>query len=309
MVPSLTAVPYSAVYFEGRFVPPQGEEARVPLTDPGYLLGDGVFATMHAYDGVCFRAERHLAILVRGAELFGLTLPVGVDRLIAIADEAASRTRVRDAYVRVTLTRGGDDDARAVLSVLSRPLDVPAKEDYAQGVKATVVSTRRIPPSCVDPTVKSTSYAPLVLARREARSRDVGGGEGIMLAVDGSIACGTMANLFLVKGDELTTPSLASGCRAGVTREAVLELARRVGLTPREATLPLEALFEAEEAFFTSSRVECLPIASVDGRTIGGAPDEEEVRAPRTAALRSALRAVVSDESTLATMSERRGTA
>lgn len=308
MVPSLTAVPYSAVYFEGRFVLPQGEEARVPLTDPGYLLGDGVFATMHGYDGVCFRAERHLAILVRGAELFGLTLPVGVDRLIAIADEAASRTRVRDAYVRVTLTRGSDD-ARAVLSVISRPLDVPAKEDYARGVKATVVSTRRIPPSCVDPTVKSTSYAPLVLARREARSRDVGAGEGIMLAVDGSLACGTMANLFLVKGDELYTPSLASGCRAGVTREAVLELARRVGLTPREATLPLEALFEAEEAFFTSSRVECLPIASVDGRTIGGAPDAEEVRAPRTASLRSALLAVVSDESTFATMSERRGTA
>ena len=94
MVAALTAVPYSAVYFEGRFVPPEGDEARVPLTDPGYLLGDGVFATMHGYDGVCFRAERHLAILVRGAELFGLPLPFGVDRLIAIADEAASRTRV-----------------------------------------------------------------------------------------------------------------------------------------------------------------------------------------------------------------------
>lgn len=308
MVPSLTAVPYSAVYFEGRFVPPHGEEARVPLTDPGYLLGDGVFATMHGYDGVCFRAERHLAILVRGAALFGLTLPVGVDRLIAIADEAASRTRVRDAYVRVTLTRSCDD-ARPVLSVLSRPLDVPAKEDYAQGVKATIVSARRIPPSCVDPTIKSTSYAPLVLARREARSRDVGAGEGIMLAVDGSLACGTMANLFLVRGDELLTPSLATGCRAGVTREAVLELAGRVGLTPRETTLPLEALFEADEAFFTSSRVECLPIASVDGRAIGRAPVDEGVRSPRTAALRGALRAVVSDESTFATMSERRGTA
>ena len=105
----------------------------MPLTDPGYLLGDGVFATMRGYDGVCFRAERHLAILVRGADLFGLTLPVGVDRLIAIADEAASRTRVRDAYVRVTLTRS-IDEARAVLSVISRPLDVPAKEAYAEGV-------------------------------------------------------------------------------------------------------------------------------------------------------------------------------
>ena len=157
--------------------------------------------------------------------------------------------------------------------------------------------------------MKSTSYAPLVLARREARSRGIGAGEGIMLATDGSLACGTMANLFLVKGDELHTPSLASGCRAGVTRELVLELALRVGLTPREGTLPLDALFDADEAFFTSSRVECLPIASVDGRAIGRAPDAGEPRAPRAAALRSALRAVVSDESTFATMSERRGTA
>ena len=308
MVPSVTALPYSAIYFGGRFVAPDSDEARVPLTDPGYLLGDGVFATMHGYDGVCFRAERHLAILVRGAELFGLTLPVGVDRLVAIADEAASRTRVRDAYVRVTLTRT-TDDARPALSILSRPLDAPAPADYANGVRATVVSARRIPPACVDPTVKSTSYSPLVLARREARSRGIGAGEGIMLATDGSLACGTMANLFLVQGGELLTPSLASGCRAGVTRELVLELADRVGLFPREGVLPVDALFEADEAFFTSSRVECLPIASVDGRDIGRAPEGGAVRAPRTAALRSALRAVVSDESTFATKSERRGTA
>ncbi len=308
MVTALTAVPYSAVYFEGRFVAPQGEEARVPVTHPGYLLGDGVFATMRGYDGVCFRAERHLAILSRGAELFGLPLPVGKDRLIAIADEAASRTRVRDAYVRVTLTRSGDDELPS-LSIVSRPLDVPDASDYANGVKAVIVSARRIPPACVDPTVKSTSYAPLVLARREARAGGIGAGEGIMLAVDGSLACGTMANLFLVKGDELHTPAITSGCRAGVTRELVLELALRVGLTPQEGTLPVEALFEAEEAFFTSSRVECLPIASVDGRDIGWAKGKGEVKAPRTAALRAALRAVVSDESTFATMSERRGTA
>jgi branched-chain amino acid aminotransferase len=151
----------------------------------------------------------------------------------------------------------------------------------------------------------------MVLARREARSRGIGAGEGIMLAVDGSLACGTMANLFLVKGDQLLTPSLASGCRAGVTREVVLELAQRVGLTPREETLPVEALWDADEAFFTSSRVECLPIAAVDGRGIGRPPDlaAGEVRAPRAAAFRTSLRTVVSDESTFATMSERRGTA
>jgi branched-chain amino acid aminotransferase len=309
---ALAVAPYSAVYFDGRFVPPDGEGAEgwpggrggpsVAVTDPGYLLGEGVFATMHGYDGVCFRAERHLKTLVRGAALFGMTLPSGVDRIIAIADEAASRTRVRDAYVRVTLTRSGDD-AHPVLTVLSRPLDVPTADDYARGIASTVVSARRIPPACLDGTIKMTSYAPQVLARREAASRGVGPGEGIMLAVDGSVACGTMANLFVVKGNALLTPSLASGCRAGVTRELILELAARVGLTAREEVLEQGALFDADEAFFTSSRVECLPIATVDGRAIGGADH------PHTTALRSALRSVVTDETTLSTMSERRGIA
>lgn len=301
----MTSAPFSAVYFEGRFVP--ADEARVSITDPGYLLGEGVFATMRGYDGVCFRAERHLKTLARGAELFGLALPVGIDRLIAVADEAASRTRVRDAYVRVTLTRGAGE-ARPVLSVLSRPLTVPSAEDYARGVSAAIVTRRRVPPECMDGTVKTTSYAPQVLAKREALSRGVGEGEGIMLATDGSLACGTMANLFLVSGSALLTPSLASGCRAGITREAILELAPRVGLTVHERLLPPAALFDADEAFFTSSRVECLPIATVDGRAIGE-PHGEAPRDSRATLLRSALRALVADESTFATMSERRGTA
>jgi branched-chain amino acid aminotransferase len=301
----VTAAPFSAVFFEGRFMPP--EEARVPVTARGYLLGEGVFATLRGYDGVCFRAERHLDVLARGAAMFGLALPFGVGRLVAIADEAASRTRARDAYVRVTLT-SGDSEADPVLSVLSRPLDVPSADDYALGVAATVVSARRIPPACMDGTVKTTSYAPQVLVRREAMSRGMGAGEGIMLAVDGSLACGTMANLFVVTGDTLLTPSLETGCRAGITREAVLEIAESVGLTAREAPLDVEALFEADEAFFTSSRVECLPIATVDGRDVGHARSGEP-RHPRTTALRARLRGLVADETTRATSSERRGTA
>jgi branched-chain amino acid aminotransferase len=298
----LSVALYSAVYFDGRFVTPNGDEARVPVTDPGYLLGEGVFATMHGYDGVCFRAERHLQILARGAALFGMTLPVGVERILAIADEAASRTRVRDAYVRVTITRSADDE-RPRLSVLSRPLDVPSADDYARGVASTIVASRRIPPACLDGTIKMTSYGPQVLARREAASKGVGAGEGIVLALDGSLACGTMANLFMVRGDALLTPSLESGCRGGVTREVVLELAARVGLSAREERLDPAVLFDADEAFFTSSRVECLPVASVDGRAIGSGAY------PKTAEIRAALRAVVTDECTRATISERRGIA
>lgn len=298
----MTAAPFSAVFFQGRFVPL--EEARVSVADPGYLLGEGVFATLRGYDGFCFRADRHLAVLARGAAMFGLDLPLGVPRLLEIVDEAAAKTHAHDAYVRVTLTRA-TAGAPPVLSVLSRPLVVPSASDYARGVATAFVSGRRIPPACMDGTIKTTSYAPLVLARREAAAKGVGEGEGIMLAVDGSLACGTMSNLFLVTGDTLRTPALASGCRAGVTRETVLEIAESVGLTAREEPLDPALLFEADEAFFTSTRVECLPIASVDGRSVGKS-SSAGARHPRTTALRERLRALVTHEAALAASPARR---
>jgi branched-chain amino acid aminotransferase len=265
------------VYFDGRFVAPhEAGEARISVLDAGYLTGDGVFATMRGYDGRCFRAERHLAELARGANVLGIPLSASESELAGLADEAARRTGATDAYVRVTLTRG------PLLSIIARPMTLPSPDAYDHGVAAVIVSGRRIPPACIDPTIKTTSYAAQLLARREAEAR--GAFEGIQLAIDGSLACGAMANLFLVRGGELLTPSLESGCRAGITRGALLELAPSVGLRPIEGPLDPALLWEADEAFFTNTRIECLPIATVDGRSI---------RQQRHHALRKAFHALV----------------
>jgi branched-chain amino acid aminotransferase len=261
------------VWFDGRFSTP--EEARVGVDDPGYLLGDGVFATLRAYRGRCFRAARHLAGVARGAELLGLTLPWPLDRVAEIADEAARRGAPEegDARVRVTLTRGGR------LSVLARPIDPPPGDAYVAGVGAVTLRLRRR--AALDPIVKTTSYAPEIAARREAEAR--GAAEGVQLAPGGELACGAMSNLFVVARDVLFTPALESGCRDGVTRREVLALAPRAGLVAREERLDPALLREADEIFFTSSRVECLPVGTLDGRTVGAA-------FPRAAALRALLR-------------------
>lgn len=251
------------------------DEARVALDDRGYLLGDGVFATLRGYDGVCFRKADHLAGLLRGAELLGLGLPEGAarDALDLLCDEAARRTGERDAYVRITLTRGPR------LSILARALDAPPEDAYARGVQAVTVRTRRRPP--LDPVVKTTSYALEIAARREAEA--AGAAEGVQLALDGALAGGAMSNLFAVAGRRLLTPSVESGCRDGVTRRAVLALAARAGLEAAEARLAPEVLFEADELFFTSTRVECLPLSRLDGRALAST-------FPKTAALRALLR-------------------
>src|SRR5262249_27500027 len=158
--PALTTV----IHVGGRFVAP--EEAVVPLLDPGYLLGEGVFATMRGYDGECFRPEAHLSEIERGAQMFGIRMPSSTPSILEIVDEAAKRTGVGTAYVRVTLSRGVKED-RGTLSIIARPMDVPSREAYAEGVATVTVTPRRVPPACIDGTLKTTSYAVQVLARHE----------------------------------------------------------------------------------------------------------------------------------------------
>lgn len=221
------------------------------MLDRGWLLGDGVFATMRGYDGRCFGIAHHLAALRLGAQALGLELPGSMPAIAELADEAARRTKARDAYVRVTVSRGAS-------AIIARPLDVPSDADYANGIETMVVGPRRIPPECVDPTFKTTSYAPQIVAWREIDARGIR--EGIQLAIDGTIACGTTANFFLVKDGALVTPPTSTGCRPGVTRRTVIEIAGELGIPVLEERIPLTALDQAQEAFFTSSRIELLPI-------------------------------------------------
>jgi branched-chain amino acid aminotransferase len=239
------------VFLGGSFV--DAAEARVALLDRGYLVGEGAFATMRAYRGRCFRAARHLAQLARAAAAFGLDVPADV---AGRADEAAARAG-GDARVRVTVSE-------TAFSIVAEPIQLPSESEYMHGVACITASRRRIPPACAAAD-KTLSYAPQMLAQREARA--AGAFEAIQLALDGTIACGSVSNLFLVLGDELATPPLDTGCRPGITREAVLDLAPQIGLRPCERHLSLDEL-RASEAFLTSSRIELLPIASLDGTPI-----------------------------------------
>lgn len=248
----------TVAWLDGRYV----DEPTVALDDTGYLLGDGVFVTMRGYDGVCFRAAEHLQDLARAAERFDIPLTVPAPSLVQEVDDVARRTGEPFPNVRVTLSRGRPG-GRPTLSILGRSMHVPSIEQYRDGVPVVVVEPRRIPPACFDGTVKTISYAPSILARRQAEAR--GAFEGIQLAVDGTVACGTMSNVFVVRGDRLSTPPLASGCRDGMIRRVLRALANDVGLVLDEAPVSLADLASAAEVFLTSTRVECLRVSHLDG--------------------------------------------
>jgi branched-chain amino acid aminotransferase len=264
------------IHLDGRFLSSRSE-ARVSMFDRGYLLGDSVFETIRAYRGRAFLLDRHLARLEHSAAVLGLNAGGLLASIPAIVAEALERSELSDAVLRVSISRGegprgigADGYDHPVLAVTVQAFQPYPAEGYQRGIATRQLSARRIPPECFDPSIKSALYLPAILARRELSTSGLI--EGIQRTVDGQLASGLVSNLFLVRGGALITPSLASGCLPGITRQLVLELAKALALPAQERRIEPEELLHADEAFFTNTLMECLPIGEVDGRTLPAAP-------------------------------------
>jgi D-amino acid aminotransferase len=249
-------------------------EAVVPVFDRGFLFGDGVFETMRAAGGRVFRLARHLERLERGTALAEIDLPGGAAAIEAAVAEVLHANDLRDARVRVTVTRGpgrpGDYAGLAgpaTVVVTAQPFHGLDPMLHERGVEAAVAPGGAIPAGALDPAIKSLSRLSAVLARRVAARR--GAFEAILTDARGMLTEGTVSNLFLVAGGLLETPAAAGGCLPGVTREAILALAREAGFEVREAPLPARALEGATEIFLTNTSWEVLPVARLDGRPVG----------------------------------------
>lgn len=261
------------VYLGDRFVDPG--DARVSIFDRGYLFGDSIFETVRAYDGAPFALDAHLDSLVHASECTGIALP-SRSELARLVHEALARSGLESAYLRITVSRGEGGSGIGTLGATAPVLSIIVREHvpypasaYADGIDAVTLATRKIPAACLDPAMKTGNYLPNILARRELERHGLF--EGVVLSVAGAVVSGTVSNLFLVEGGVLRTPDEASGCRPGVTRRIVLDLASALGLDAAVAPISPAELARAEEAFFTNTLMECLPVRHLDGRPLGSA--------------------------------------
>jgi branched-chain amino acid aminotransferase len=257
----------------GRITPPA--EARVSIFDHGLLYGDGVFEGIRFYDGRSFRLEAHLARLERSAAAIQLDLPYSRASLRAAIDDVVVAAGVPDGYLRVLVTRGEGDlgldprsCARPTTVVAAAPLRVFERADA--GVSVVVASVRQAPADVVDARIKSLNYLNRLLARLEAIR--AGADEALMLNARGHLAEGTTDNLFLVREGVLSTPPASDGALEGITREAVLALARELGIPALEASLGTYDLRAAEEAFLVGTGAGVVAIRSIDGRAVTSCP-------------------------------------
>ena len=246
-------------------------EPSLSILERGLTLGDGVFETMLAAGANIFRPAEHFERLAQGAALLAIDLPPA-EHLLAAVLEALSANHLAAAVVRLTVSRGPDT---------GRGLDVPrdlaptiivrVTEHKPKGLDepglATVLSSVRRNESSPLSRVKCLSYADNVLARLEARRR--GADEAVLLNTAGEVCCASAANLFVVNGRALVTPSVESGALPGVTRRCVIELAVARGIAVHEAPVLPEDLWGADEAFLTNTVVGVAGLTSLEGRSIG----------------------------------------
>jgi len=264
------------VYLNDRFV--KEEEAVVSVFDHGFLYGDGVYETIRSYGSRIFMRDQHLARLRRSADAIGLTIPIPEHRWPELLHEAMTRNDVgndqSDAYLRITISRGpgdiGLDPALCptpTIVIMAKPLIPPSPQTYRNGVSLVVAKTRRNLPTALDPQIKATNFLNNIQAKREAIA--AGAFDCILLNWESHLTECTVSNLFFVRAGCLCTPALSCGLLDGITREIVLDLARKLQIPVDEGFYGVDAIHKADECFITNTSMEVMPVTRVGGHLIG----------------------------------------
>jgi branched-chain amino acid aminotransferase len=258
---------WGEVYINGKVV--HASEAVVSLFDRGFLYGDGIYETLRVYQGKPFMLDAHIERMAKGCSAISLAMPAQetIKQGVYSVLEANS---LKDAYLRITVTRGPTGqmwyDIRAeqpTVVIFAKPYTAP---DFGLGVRL-IVSRFRTDERSPLSGVKQIGILPKIMARLEAVQ--AGADDALLLDSRGYVSEATSSNAFWVVNGRLFTPSLSCGILPGITRRVVIELAKESGLEICEGEFELDEVFKAQEAFLTSSTWEIVPVASVDGVTIG----------------------------------------
>ncbi len=265
------------IWFNGKFVP--HEEAKVHVLAHVIHYGSSVFEGIRAYQTkkgtAVFRLREHMRRLLDSAKIYRMKPPYDLEALQQAAIQTISRSNLQSSYIRPIIFRG-----RGPMGV--SPLDNPIETAIAvfewgpylgvdaleKGIDVQVASWNRFAPNTVPALAKAGgNYINASLVKMDAILN--GYEEGIMLTTGGYLAEGSGENLFLVRDGEIYTAPTAFSILPGITRSTVMQLAKVAGIPVHEGSMPREALYLADELFFTGTAAEITPVRSVDKHVIG----------------------------------------
>ena len=260
------------VYIDGEYYPKS--QAKISVYDHGFLYGDGVFEGIREYNGVVFKLKEHIDRLYRSALAITLQIPLTKQEMINAVLETLRKNKLKDSYIRLVVSRGVGDlglDPRKcpkpTIIIITDTIQIRAGNAKETGVTTMFSWVRRNPVDATTHEIKSLNYLNSVLAKIEANACGVD--EAICLESSGCIAEGVGENVFIVKDGEILTPPTSTGALAGITAEVVTRLCEILGIKLTIANLTPFMLFTADEAFFTGTAMEVIPIREVNKRQIG----------------------------------------
>jgi branched-chain amino acid aminotransferase len=262
------------IYLDGKLV--DKADATISVFDHGLLYGDGIFEGIRLYGGNIFRLEQHLERLEYSAKAILLKMPWTRKEIAAATCETCRANYLQDGYIRLVVTRGVGDLGlspwlcpRPSIFIIADKIALYPAEHYTKGLEIVTVPTRRINPAALSPSVKSLNYLNNILAKIEAKQ--FGALEAIMLNDQGYVAECTGDNIFLVHKGEIITPAASQGALKGITRDAIFDIAKEIGVPIREADLTRYDVWNADECFLTGTGAEVIPVVKLDAREIGDA--------------------------------------
>ncbi len=267
------------VYINAKFY--EKNDAKISVFDHGLLYGDGVFEGIRSYNRLVFKLKEHIDRLFESAHTIMLEIPLTKEELIKAALLTLKENNLKDAYIRLIVTRGEGDlglDPRkckghATVIIITDKIALYPQEFYKEGLEIITVPTIRNLPEALNPQIKSLNYLNNILAKIEAAN--AGCDEAIMLDSLGYVAECTGDNIFIVKQNHLYTPPQCMGTLRGITRDTVLEIARKNKIPVHEHVLTRHEVYISDECFLTGTAAEIIPVVKVDGRVIGsGKPDK-----------------------------------
>jgi D-alanine transaminase len=254
------------LYLNGEYMPL--EQGRVPVEDRGYVFGDGIYEVIRCYDGRPFRMREHLLRFHASAGGIDLALPLTDAEIGTVCDTLLARTGLRDCTIYLQVTRGVAPRAhvfpagvRPTVMAFARAVAPPSPAQRESGVPLVSVNDDRWG-RC---NIKSLNLLANVLAKEKAHA--AGGFEGLFVR-DGIVTEGTASNAFMVQGRVIYTHPANNRILHGVTRAAVIEVAKGEGFPVREEPRTLGDHLDADEVFLSGTTVEVLGVATIDGKPL-----------------------------------------
>jgi branched-chain amino acid aminotransferase len=212
--------------------------------------------------------------LWNSAKAIWLEIPMTKDQMAKAIQDTLAVNGIQDGYIRAVVTRGvgtlGLDPNRCSdpqVIIITDKITLYPDELYRKGLEIITVSTIRNHPAALSARIKSLNYLNNILAKIEGLQ--AGCIEALMLNHKGEVAECTGDNIFLVRGGRLLTPPIDAGILEGITRDAVIELARDAGIEVREIPLTKHDVFIADECFLTGTAAEVISVTKIDGQAIG----------------------------------------